>query len=403
MSVAPPSRDLQPLFSGLLKAYQHVQDAMKETQVWNQQRLEGSTKHSYRMLKRSVDTGDRTTAAVGILGLISDRQSIRQEEEGTVTTRLQPYLEALTHLIQEASQQMGVTCPLSNPVPGPGEGLGRANKRRYTDVLSPSVATTTLNAAEQRLLTTVIPESALLPDVAAMHDVYHPNVALYATDGDRDWIPRSHARMQLGFYTSTMLNEFVVHRDAMRRFSFVHLMHRMGFGAADVNFYVTYVDDTFFRRIYCDSRLSFLAESFSPRIRLYRGQNWAALWDLFLTNRYRTDNTMWTQMARAAFLCDAIGEEYATADPQQLIPSTVLGALHRNFGVRIRPYDAWSMVQTHDLQGLESEFLDGIKRLRHGTLEVELDAMRCHLRAWPVCLRSVAVEHVQLLVRSLSL
>ena len=247
MSVAPPSRDLQPLFSGLLKAYQHVQDAMKETQVWNQQRLEGSTKHSYRMLKRSVDTGDRTTAAVGILGLISDRQSIRQEEEGTVTTRLQPYLEALTHLIQEASQQMGVTCPLSNPVPGPGEGLGRANKRRYTDVLSPSVATTTLNAAEQRLLTTVIPESALLPDVAAMHDVYHPNVALYATDGDRDWTPRSHARMQLGFYTSTMLNEFVVHRDAMRRFSFVHLMHRMGFGAADVNFYVTYVEDTFFR------------------------------------------------------------------------------------------------------------------------------------------------------------
>ena len=149
--------------------------------------------------------------------------------------------------------------------------------------------------------------------------------------------------------------------------------------------------------------MCFLAESFSPRIRLYRGQNWAALWDLFLTNRYRTDNTLWTQMARAAFLADAIGEEYATADPQQLIPSTVLGALHRNFGVRIRPYDAWSMVQTHDLQGLESEFLDGIKRLRHGTLEVELDAMRCHLRAWPVCLRSVAVEHVQLLVRSLSL
>ena len=109
-----------------------------------------------------------------------------------------------------------------------------------------------LSAAEHALLCTVVPECALLPDIAAMHDFYHPNVALYSTEQDRDWKCRDG--VHLGFYVTTMLHEFAVHRGCMQRFTFVHLMYRMGFAVADINFYVTFVEDTFYRRILCDSK-----------------------------------------------------------------------------------------------------------------------------------------------------
>ena len=60
-----------------------------------------------------------------------------------------------------------------------------------------------LSAAEHALLCTVVPECALLPDIAAMHDFYHPNVALYSTEQDRDWKCRDG--VHLGFYVTTML------------------------------------------------------------------------------------------------------------------------------------------------------------------------------------------------------
>lgn len=44
-------------------------------------------------------------------------------------------------------------------------------------------------------------------------------------------------------------------------------------------------------------RIGFLAESFCPKIRLYRGATWAHLWDLFL--EYRSDDTPWWQRVRA--------------------------------------------------------------------------------------------------------
>ena len=134
------------------------------------------------------------------------------------------------------------------------------------------MATSGLSASEHRLLSTVVTESALLPDVSAMHDVYHPNVALYDTAGDRDWganghsgvhlplrVPATGRRSPAGFYTTSMLHEFVLHRGQMRRCTLVHILYRMGFGAADVNHYLTYLDDSLFRRVYTDTRIGFLA------------------------------------------------------------------------------------------------------------------------------------------------
>ena len=51
--------------------------------------------------------------------------------------------------------------------------------------------------------------------------------------------------------------------------------------------YATYLDDTFYRRVYCDTRSNFLAEGFSPKIRLYRGQGWSTLGELFLQGMHQ--------------------------------------------------------------------------------------------------------------------
>ena len=67
-----------------------------------------------------------------------------------------------------------------------------------------------LSAPEHKLLCTIIPESALLPDIAAMHDLYHPNVCLYDTTQDRLW--NSPMAVHLGFASTTMLHEFALHR-----------------------------------------------------------------------------------------------------------------------------------------------------------------------------------------------
>jgi hypothetical protein len=350
-----------------------IRDAMKELQVWSQNRVEGAAKQSHRMVQQGVDRGDRTSAAMGLMQMITDCHSIRSQEEATIAWRLKPYLDAVGGVLRETCRRLDIECPVANDddyESGPnkkrrlaaGEQAARTVERTTHEAILQSlqrepVVTTTLTSAEERLVTTVIPESALLPDVAAMHDMYHPNLCLYAVDGDRRWTPQTSCTVHMGFYGSTILREFVVHRESMRRFTFVHLMQRMGFGACDINFYVTYVDDTFFRRVYCDARLGFLAESFSPRVRVYRGDGWVHLWDAFVENRHRPDGIPWTEMTRTCFLADNLVKEHHDSDPQQLLPTTILGALHRGYGTRMRPYDSWSVME--ELVALESEFLDG--------------------------------------------
>lgn len=69
--------------------------------------------------------------------------------------------------------------------------------------------------------------------------------------------------LPLGFFASTVLLEFCVHGVASRRFTFVHILRRMGFDAVDVNDWGAGLDETFFRRVFTDMRLSFV-----PRVSL---------------------------------------------------------------------------------------------------------------------------------------
>ena len=166
--------------------------------------------------------------------------------------------------------------------------------------------------------------------------------------GGPPWFLRDHdaSRIRCAQGRDPCLPRYRNKYGGMRRFSFVHIMQRMGFGAADVNFYATYLDDTFYRRIYCDARVGFLAECFSPRIRLYRGARWMDLWDTFLSNRNRSGRTHWTRLTRACTVADEIIQENALTEAQQLMPGTVLGALHRHYKTGMTPYDSWPLMET---------------------------------------------------------
>ena len=417
LTITPRHGEVQNVLRDMLAAYSHIQDAAKEVEGWTQRRLESTTHHAHTIIREGLETGSQPLTSVGLLGLISDCHAIREREDGLLGERLEPYLEALRTLIDHATRVLGLE---ESPLPKPDDYASTAARKRRrtlidkvgsdckqdtrTGVLqmihnSHTMQPSSISAAEHRLLCTVIPESALLPDISAMHDFYHPNIALYSDEEDTNWT--GDGIVHLGFHTTTMLHEFVAHRAHMRRFTFVHLMYRMGFGSADINFFVTYVDDTFYRRIVCDARIGFLAESFSPRIRVYHGQQWANLWDCFLTNRHRSDNIHWTKITRARMAAEAVIKEVMDCDQQQLVPSTVLGALHRQHGTRMVPYNAWAVMD--QLVELEAEFLEGIQSLQRGELQSTLDSVKTIATAWPVCPRRVAVLHICLLVHSLSL
>lgn len=123
-----------------------------------------------------------------------------------------------------------------------------------------------------------------------------------------------------------MLAEFAILRDGMRRFSVVHLarsvrsradvhgpMQRIGFGASDINHYAVFVDDTLYRRVITDSRVSFLAESYSPKIRLFRGMGWAHIWDVFMA--HRGGSVAWWTLARAGVLAGDLLREVEARRP----------------------------------------------------------------------------------------
>lgn len=90
---------------------------------------------------------------------------------------------------------------------------------------------------------------------------------------------------------------------------------RMGYNEYVIRQFVTKVDDTFYRRILTDPRVSFLAESFSPKIRVYEGKLWAKFWDLFLLG----------ELTSQSFGARDDNDD----DDGQPQPHTVLAALHR--------------------------------------------------------------------------
>ena len=59
-------------------------------------------------------------------------------------------------------------------------------------------------------------------------------------------------------------------------------MHRMGFWAADIHAQAAILDESFYRRVFTDPSISFLAESQSPKLQVFRGMQWARLMDHWL-------------------------------------------------------------------------------------------------------------------------
>jgi hypothetical protein len=408
--------------SALSELHSQLQTTLAEVTARHDEVYAQRTKATYAMLRESVETGSHGAGATSLLALIATCHDLRDDWDRTVTEALEPILSGTRGVVRALAERFGVAVPLLQAPSPDGDvsmdvdaGVPGGAKRRRLDpeggadagatqrgvlaVLRDPARTfgRTLSADEHRLLSTVVAQSALLPDLAAMHDVYHPNVCLYATDRDRRWTDRT--TVHLGFYVSTMLHEFAVLRGSMRRFTFGHLLCRMGFGAPDVNFYATYLDDTFFRRVYCDTRSTFLAEGYSPKIRLYRGSGWLRLLDLFLAGPRR--DVPWYRLTRAGAIAEELLQELDVTDPHQLVPSTLLGALHRKYGQGLSPYDAWPDMER--LAALEGEFVRDVRQLAQGRLGVILDELPTVVRAWPVCLRQVAVEHVRHLLKSLAI
>lgn len=191
------------------------------------------------------------------------------------------------------------------------------------------------------------------------------------------------------FYASTILMEFCIHRERMRRFSVVHLLHRMGHTVDAVNKAMTRVDDTLYRRIITDHRLCFLAEGYSPKIRVYRGRGWWGLWTAFLQGKL--DESF-------SALAGELLEEVRSTDPSQLVACTVLAAIEWCNGSTMDPQSYEASEDMAYLAELDTRFMDAI--CKQGIIGGHLlDFQNCTgalVRAWPVCLRIIAVEHIQL-------
>lgn len=192
------------------------------------------------LAERCLADGNHTALSVGIVDLLNSYHERRHEYDG----RLQGLLERIEAAVHPLLPSPDVEHTQQTDV------MTRAHKRLRSSSLTgdPFVAVggRGLNAGQWKLWDTVLPQSALLPDVAALYDVYHPAVALYTTAQDRP-VPTQDPRhwlaagigVQLGCFASTILVAwgtiifFIVPRSEefchvgvrSRRFTFVHILH----------------------------------------------------------------------------------------------------------------------------------------------------------------------------------
>ena len=210
-----------------------------------------------RLAGRCLETGTHTPLTAGVVNLLNQYHERRHEWE----TPLVHTLADVRRLLQQARGLLGIE---ADPAPRPW--------KRPRPLEAPAPPPPTSTASQCRIWDTVLPQSALCPDVAALHDVHHPSACLYAERWDRAPVGRpadgALSVLHLGFFTSTILSEFCALGPAGPRFTFVHVLGRMGFDRDDVNAEATVLDDTFYRRILTDLRLSFLAETQSPKLTL---------------------------------------------------------------------------------------------------------------------------------------
>jgi hypothetical protein len=165
----------------------------------------------------------------------------------------------------------------------------------------------------------------------------------------------------------------------------------------DVHGMVTELDETFYRRILSEPRLSFLAEGYSPKLVLFSGAGWARLWDLFLTNPEGHASGAWASSPLAEELASDLVLELKQVACGLLPVSTVLGALHRNRDhASPEGYETWPEMKV--LQEMEAMFLDGVAQIPNGFGREILalgESYNGIVRAWPIALRQSAMRHVR--------
>ena len=185
MAVAPRP-EVSSLLTDMLSAYSGVQQFLNQVESRDHRQVEEATRRTHGMLQEGLETGSRTLTTTGLLGLVSQCHTLRGKHEYALSERLQPYLDSLGHLIRRASDVLGmVECPLPDPTNYTAPAAKKRRRRleeRVEKSLTNDMQTAVvkslrdpsnqreshLSAAEHKLLCTIIPESALLPDIAAI-------------------------------------------------------------------------------------------------------------------------------------------------------------------------------------------------------------------------------------------
>lgn len=320
---------------------QQYKTEKESTEQHLQRSVEHHTATFEQIVEGMVDDEDHGTLILKTFGAAQTLSTAWNQNVGPVRTRLMN-LAAEIHKLCDALHFPNIE-PTVTPL---DTNLGRPIPMQCDEDLS-----------------SVITESSFCPNVDALPDVFHPAVALYGAE------PMDHVLVSL--YASSVLNDFCVHRGRVRRFTLLHLLHRLNWSNETIQKWIIQLDDTLYRRIINDIRLSFLAECHSPKIHAYVGSHWINAWDAFLN-----------------------GSPFTFEEEETVIISTVLSALHRR-EAEPNPEHYMASDDMLNLAQMDADFMTFLKE------RPEMSHFMDHhiqygflLRAWPVPLYSLAMDHI---------
>lgn len=145
-----------------------------------------------------------------------------------------------------------------------------------------------------------------------------------------------------------------------------------------------------------------MAEHQAPKLLVFLGTRWARLLDHFLRSEDRLRD--WPTLSVTVTMAEDTLREMQCA-MHALVPHTVLGALwRRECSQGVSYTDVW--MDPGRILDVQTRFLATLQRLPGSlgvALQAAVDSHGSLLRAWPVCLRGVAVRHVRDRVRTLRL
>lgn len=274
-----------------------------------------------------------------------------------------------------------------------------------------------------------------MPDLVLIRDGWHPNLCIYSTANDRCWDDAGFSNSpHVSTFSGLIVTEFVRTRRDMQRFTFVggsvlyffppfnsfilslvchpenvcvalHVMTAVGFGAADINHYLPFVEHTFYERVIADTMLCFLAEAQAPKVCVYRGADWASLMDAYIAHHTGqrsgslAESLQWRHCLQS--LETTLAGNAGAVEPTHP-PTTVLGALLRLRSEGRAYLDG--IGEPAAIQALDDGFRAALRASGdRPSVMTYLDDGVIRVRAWPAVLRQMAVEHVRMLVRRLRL